>query len=153
MISKDKQEMFMWAAIAEAKKATAIGEVPIGAVVVRDGEIIGRGYNRTETDGDPTLHAEMIAIREAAQAMKGWRLTGCSLYVTAEPCTMCAGACILARLDAVYAGTESPKSGAAGSIAHILTAGHLNHKLHYEAGLLKEVCATLLTDFFSALRG
>ncbi|MDR2156559.1 MAG: nucleoside deaminase [Clostridiales Family XIII bacterium] len=139
-------------AIGEARKAAGAGEVPIGAVIVRDGQVVARGYNRTETEKDPTMHAEMIAIREAVRVLGGWRLSGCSMYVTAEPCVMCAGACILARLDAVYAGTESPKSGAAGSVRDILTSGVLNHASVYEVGILRGECAALLKEYFAALR-
>lgn len=139
-------------AILEAKKAAAVGEVPIGAVIVENGQIIARGRNETETLSDPTMHAEISAIREASRIHGRLRLTGCEMYVTTEPCTMCAGACVLARLDAVYAGTDSPKSGAAGSVKHILNSPDLNHRLHYESGILREECASLLSDFFSELR-
>jgi tRNA(adenine34) deaminase len=145
-------ECFMRLAVAEARKAAAAGDIPVGAVIVRDGCVVGRGFNRTEAEGDPTMHAEMVAIREAAKTLRGWRLTGCRMYVTAEPCSMCAGACVLARLDAVYAGTHSPKSGAAGSVKNILCSDDLNHKLVYETGILKEECAAVLKDFFAALR-
>jgi tRNA(adenine34) deaminase len=139
-------------AIVEAQKAGRAGDVPIGAVIVRDGHVVGRGYNRTEAENDPTMHAEIVAIREAAKTLGSWRLLECSMYVTAEPCIMCAGACILARLDAVYAGTDSPKSGAGGSVRDILTSGDLNHTLIYEVGILQTECAALLKDFFGALR-
>jgi tRNA(adenine34) deaminase len=149
---KNLRERFMREAVAEARKAGLAGDVPIGAVIVRDGLIVGRGFNRTEADGDPTMHAEMIAIREAAEAVGSQRLTGCSMYVTAEPCVMCAGACILARLDAVFAGTDSPKSGAGGSVRNILTSRDFNHALTYEVGILREECAALLKEFFAELR-
>ncbi|MDR0852188.1 MAG: tRNA adenosine(34) deaminase TadA, partial [Clostridiales Family XIII bacterium] len=154
MSTRDRiiHESFMKEAISEAARAAALGDVPIGAVIVKDGEVIGRGYNRTEVDRDPTMHAEMIAIRDAAKHLGGSRLTGCSLYVTVEPCAMCAGACVLARLDAVYAGTDSPKSGAAGSVKDILTSKELNHTLVYETGILKEECAVILKTFFTSLR-
>jgi len=139
-------------AIIQAAKASAYGDVPIGAVIVKDGKVIGRGANRSEFDRDPTQHAEIIAIKEAAKHVGNHRLTGCCMYVTAEPCTMCAGACVLARLDAVYAGTKSPKSGAAGSVKDILNEPGLNHRLHYESGILSEECASLLSDFFKGLR-
>ncbi|MDR1028524.1 MAG: nucleoside deaminase [Clostridiales Family XIII bacterium] len=139
-------------ALEEAKKAGMAGDVPIGAVIARDGLIVARGHNRTEADRDPTGHAEMIAIRAAADALGARRLSGCSMYVTAEPCVMCAGACILARLDAVYAGTDSPKSGAGGSVKDILTSGELNHTLIYEVGILRSECAALLKGFFADLR-
>jgi tRNA(adenine34) deaminase len=139
-------------ALSEARRAASYGDVPIGAVIVKDGRIIGRGANRTELDGDPTMHAEVIAIRNAAAALASPRLEGCTMYVTVEPCTMCAGACVLSRLEAVYAGTDSPKSGAAGSVKEILNAPGLNHRLEYEVGLLKEECAAMLKEFFAALR-
>jgi tRNA(adenine34) deaminase len=142
----------MTEALREARAAGQAGDVPIGAVIVRDGEIVGRGSNRTERDGDPTMHAEIAAIREAAERLGTPRLVGCEMYVTLEPCTMCAGACVLARLDAVIAGTESPKSGAAGSVKDILTSGDLNHSLRYEVGLMREECAELMSGFFAKLR-
>jgi tRNA(adenine34) deaminase len=142
----------MMEALREARAAGEAGDVPIGAVIVRDGEIVGRGSNRTERDGDPTLHAEIAAIRAAAERLGTPRLVGCEMFVTLEPCTMCAGACVLARLDAVTAGTESPKSGAAGSVRDILTSGDLNHSLRYEVGLLREECARLMSGFFARLR-
>ena len=139
-------------AIREAEKAAGHGDIPIGAVIVKDGEIVGRGANRVEIDRDPTRHAEMIAIGEAAKSLGNQRLTGCSMYVTVEPCSMCAGACVLARLDAVYAGASSPKSGAAGSVKDILTAPGLNHQMYYEAGILEEECSAMLSGFFEKLR-
>jgi tRNA(adenine34) deaminase len=147
-----EKEAFMREAIQEAKRAGACGDVPVGAVIVRDGQVIARGANRTEADRDPTMHAEIIAIREASKAVGSPRLVGCEMYVTVEPCSMCAGACVLARLEAVHAGTSSPKSGAAGSVKEILTAPGLNHQLAYEVGVLQEECAALLTEFFAALR-
>jgi tRNA(adenine34) deaminase len=147
-----EREAFMREAICEAEKAGSYGDVPIGAVVVKDGQIIARGANRTEADLDPTMHAEIIAIRAAAKVVGSPRLIGCDIYVTVEPCSMCAGACVLARLEAVYAGTVSPKSGAAGSVREILTAPGLNHQLRYEVGILQDECAGLLTEFFAALR-
>jgi tRNA(adenine34) deaminase len=148
----ERRNRYMSEALACANMAKQLGEVPIGAVVVREDRIISRAYNRAETDSDPTAHAEIIAIREAAKALGTWRLTGCELYVTAEPCIMCAGACILARLDAVFAGTKSPKSGAAGSVKDVLTGGDLNHIVHYETGIMREECAALLSEFFKDLR-
>jgi tRNA(adenine34) deaminase len=139
-------------AILEAQKVDATGDVPIGAVIVKDGVIVARGFNMTEALNDATMHAEMTAIREASKNLGSMRLVGCEMYVTAEPCAMCAGACVLARLDAVYAGTESPKSGAAGSVNDILESEALNHRVRYECGLLKEECSALLSDFFRKLR-
>ena len=147
-----RHEKFMALALKEARKAALIGEVPIGAVIVKGDEVIGRGYNRNESENDPTLHAEMIAIRRAARHLGAWRLIGCTMYVTVEPCTMCAGAAVLARLDAVVAGTESDKSGACGSVKDILDSGDLNHKIGYMVGVLEEECAETLSGFFKELR-
>ena len=145
-------EKYMALAIREARKAARIGEIPIGAVIVKDGEVIGRGYNRNESGKDPTLHAEMTAIRSAAKKLGAWRLVGCTMYVTVEPCTMCAGAALLARLDAIVTGAESDKSGACGSVADILTSGDLNHRVEYTKGVLGRECADLLSGFFKGLR-
>ena len=139
-------------ALREAEKAARAGEIPVGAVIVKDGGVIARGYNRNESGKDPTLHAEMIAIRRAAKKLGAWRLAGCTMYVTVEPCSMCAGAAVLARLDAVVAGAGSDKSGACGSVKDILTGGGLNHRVRYEAGVLEEECAALLSGFFKRLR-
>ena len=149
----DIQNAHMRAAIEEAKLAFEKGEVPIGAVIVKDGEIIARGHNMTETAGDATCHAEMIAIRKASEAIGNWRLAGCEMYVTAEPCTMCAGAIVVSRLDAVYAGTESARSGAAGSVRDILNSSEFKNGITFEIGILKDECAALLTEFFRTLRG
>jgi tRNA(adenine34) deaminase len=139
-------------ALKEARKAGVAGDVPIGAVIVKDGKVVARGANRTERDGDPTMHAEIAAIRAAARKLGSPRLVDCAMYVTVEPCSMCAGACVLARLDAVVAGANSPKSGAAGSVKDILTSGDLNHSLTYVAGVMKEESAALLKRFFGELR-
>lgn len=139
-------------AILEAKKAEKINEVPIGAVVVRNGEIIGRGYNLTESSSDPTMHAEMIAIREATKSIGYSRLYGCTLYVTCEPCTMCAGAIVLARLKKVVIGTMDQKTGACGSIYNILQQEKLNHQVEIETGVLADTCSAMMTDFFKGLR-
>jgi tRNA(adenine34) deaminase len=143
---------YMAEALKEARAAGDAGDVPIGAVIVKDGTVVGRGSNRTERDGDPTMHAEVAAIRDAARTLGTPRLVGCEMYVTVEPCAMCAGACVLARLDAVVAGTDSPKSGAAGSVKDILTSGDLNHRLRYESGVMKSECAGLMSSFFAGLR-
>jgi tRNA(adenine34) deaminase len=148
----DVKKVFMAEAVREAVRAGEAGDVPIGAVIVKDGEIVGRGSNRTERDGDPTMHAEIVAIRDAAARLGSPRLVDCEMYVTVEPCAMCAGACVLARLDSVTAGTQSPKSGAAGSVSDILTSGDLNHRLSYEVGLMREECAALMSEFFARLR-
>ncbi|SEM84967.1 tRNA adenosine(34) deaminase TadA [Lihuaxuella thermophila] len=145
-------EFFMEAALEEAKKAESIGEVPIGAVVVLDGEIIGRGHNLRETHQDPTAHAEMIAIREAAERIGSWRLTDCILYVTLEPCPMCAGAIVQSRIKEVVYGTEDPKAGCAGTLMNLLDDPRFNHQTPIVTGILKEECSRILTDFFRALR-
>ena len=145
-------ETYMKEALAEAKKAGEIGEVPIGAVIVKDGEVIGRGYNLRETENDPTAHAEMIAIREAAAKTGSWRLNDCTLYVTLEPCPMCAGAIIQARIDTVVYGTEDPKAGCAGTLMNILQDGRFNHQTEMITGVMKEECSTILTSFFKELR-
>ena len=148
----NEHEKYMALALCEARKAGRIGETPIGAVIVKDGKVVGRGYNRTESGKDPTLHAEMIAIRKAAKKTGAWRLMDCTMYVTVEPCSMCAGAAVLARLDAVIAGAESDKSGACGSINDILASDSLNHRVDYMVGVLGKECAGLLSEFFKGLR-
>ncbi len=145
-------ELFMEEALKLARLAAEAGEVPVGAVIVKDGEIIGRGFNSTETDKDPTCHAEMKAIRQAAAALGGWRLSGCSMYVTLEPCSMCAGAIVLARLDALYIGTPDPKSGACVSLSQITTDSRLNHRVELHVGILQEECSAVMKDFFRKLR-
>ena len=143
---------FMIEALAEAKKAAALGEVPVGAVVVKDGEIIGRGHNMTETAKDPTAHAEMAAIREAAAKLGGWRLLGCSMYVTCEPCAMCAGALVWARIEKLYIGTMDPKGGACGSVFNIPEERRLNHQIEIETGIMQEECSGIMKEFFKKLR-
>lgn len=145
-------ERWMREALEEAKKAAEIGEVPIGAVIVRDGEIVGRGHNRRETDRDPTAHAEMIAIREAAERLGGWRLIGCSLYVTLEPCPMCAGAILQSRIERVVYGATDPKGGCAGTLMNLLTDERFNHRSQVVPGVLAEECGSFLTGFFRKLR-
>ncbi len=142
----------MKAALEEAKKAAAMGEVPIGAVIVKDGEIVGRGHNETETAKDPTAHAEMIAIRQAARNLGGWRLTGCTMFVTTEPCSMCAGAIVWSRIRKLFIGTMDPKSGACGSVFNIPQESRLNHFVEIETGLMQEECSSLMKDFFKKLR-
>ena len=139
-------------AYKEAETAAAEGEVPVGAVVVRDGEIIARAHNRTEQAKDPTAHAEILAIREAAARLGGWRLTGCSMFVTTEPCSMCAGAIVWARIDKLYIGTMDPKAGACGSVFNIPQEARLNHYVEIETGLMSEECSNLMKDFFRKLR-
>lgn len=145
-------EHFMQAALEEARKAMAIGEVPIGAVVVRNGEIVGRGHNLRETGKDPTLHAEMIAIREASQRLGGWRLIGCTLYVTLEPCPMCAGAIVQGRIEQVVYGASDPKAGCAGTLMNLLAEPRFNHQVPVVAGVLEEECGQILKAFFRRLR-
>jgi len=150
--SMNEHEKYMALALREARKAARIGETPIGAVIVKDGKVVGRGFNRVESGKDPTLHAEMIAIRRAAARLGAWRLIGCTMYVTVEPCSMCAGAAVLSRLDAIVAGAESDKSGACGSVRDILESDKLNHRVSYDAGVLGEECAAVLGEFFKGLR-
>ena len=143
---------YMEEALGEARAALELDEVPVGAVIVRDGEIIGRGYNRTRTDSDPTAHGEMIAIRQAAKRLGSWRLTGCTMYVTLEPCSMCAGAIVWARIDRLVIGAMDPKAGACGSVFNIPQEEKLNHFVDVETGVMQEECSVLLSDFFKELR-
>ncbi len=145
-------EDYMREALAEAKAAAAAGEVPVGAVVVLDGEIVGRGHNTTETDRDPTCHAEMNALRDASKRLGRLRLTGCDLYVTCEPCAMCAGAIVLARVARLFVGTPDPKAGACGSLRNVVCDERLNHRVELTTGVLQEECAAELKNFFKALR-
>jgi len=142
----------MNAALAEARLAEEAGEVPIGAVVVRDGEIVASGQNRVLRDLDPTAHAEIVALREAAKVIGNYRLNGCTLYVTLEPCAMCAGAMIHARLDRLVFAASDPKAGAAGSVLEVLNHPQLNHKMVVEQGILAEESAELLRSFFRERR-
>ena len=139
-------------ALEEAKKAKALGEIPIGAVVVKNGEIIGRGHNLTESSKDPTAHAEVIAIREAAQTLGGWRLIGCQMYVTVEPCAMCAGALVWSRMEELFIGTMDPKSGACGSVFNIACCNELNHEVQIHTGIMQQECEDIMKDFFKKLR-
>jgi tRNA(adenine34) deaminase len=145
-------EALIGEAIAEARLAEQRGEVPVGAVVVRDGTIIARAGNRTVADRDPTGHAELIAIRQAAAHVGSWRLSGCSLYVTLEPCAMCAGAIVLARLDRVVFGAWDDKAGMAGSVGDLLRHPRLNHRPGVLAGVRAPECAALLETFFRQRR-
>ncbi|NLI60107.1 MAG: nucleoside deaminase [Clostridiales bacterium] len=145
-------ERFMVEALKEAQKAYDLDEVPIGAVVVKDGEIIGRGYNLREKAQNPILHAEMLAISRAAQRVKSWRLTGCEIYVTIEPCPMCAGAMIQGRLDRLIFGARDPKAGCAGSLYDIVQDRRFNHRLEVVEGILKEDCSRIIKDFFKKKR-
>ena len=139
-------------ALDEAKAAIEHGDVPIGAVVVHGGIVVGKGHNARELDQDPTAHAELIALREAATTLGRWRLSGCALYVTLEPCAMCAGAIVLARVPRVVYGTADPKAGAAGSVLDILAEPRLNHRPAVTGGVLAPDCAALLVRFFASRR-
>jgi tRNA(adenine34) deaminase len=139
-------------ALAEAEKALAFGDVPIGAIAVRDGVVIGGGYNRREADQDPTAHAEMLALREAAKVVGHWRLEGVTLYCTLEPCAMCAGAMVLARLPRLVYATTDPKAGAGGSVMNILQHPQLNHRVEVDSGLMADDAAAQIRAFFAMLR-
>jgi tRNA(adenine34) deaminase len=145
--------VFMEAAIEEARRAEQLGEVPIGAVIVKEGKIIGRGHNLRETSNDATAHAEMIAIREASKTLGAWRLMGCTLYVTLEPCPMCAGAIVQSRIPLVVYGASDPKAGCAGTLMNLLQEERFNHRAQIISGVMKDVCSHMLTDFFRRLRG
>lgn len=145
-------EIYMKEALLEAKKAMDIEEVPIGAVIVKNGEIIARAHNLRELSKDPTSHAEVLAIRKASEILGGWRLTGCDLYVTVEPCPMCAGAIMLSRIDRLIIGTMDPKGGAVGSILNIVEDERFNHYTEVIRGVLKEECAGMMKMFFKKLR-
>jgi tRNA(adenine34) deaminase len=142
----------MLEALAEARRAAGIGEVPIGAVIVRQGEVIGRGHNRRETDGDPLAHAELLAIREAALRLPGWRLEGCTMYVTLEPCAMCAGALVNSRVERLVYGAPDPKAGFCGTLGNLVQDPRLNHRFEVTAGVLEGESAALLRGFFASLR-
>ena len=136
----------------EADIAESLGEVPIGAVIVLDGQIIGRGHNLRETSQDPTTHAEVIAIRQAAKQLGSWRLLDCTLYVTLEPCVMCMGAIILARIPQLVFGCRDPKAGAVGSIYNLAEDERFNHQVKVREGVLQQECSTQLSHFFQSLR-
>ncbi|WP_019537311.1 tRNA adenosine(34) deaminase TadA [Paenibacillus ginsengihumi] len=144
---------YMRAAIEEARKAEAIREVPIGAVIVKDGEIIGRGHNLRETTRDPLAHAELLAIRQASEYLDAWRLLDCRLYVTLEPCPMCAGAIVQSRIVQVVYGTADPKAGCSGTLMNLLQEERFNHRVDVVSGVLQEECSSMLTQFFRRLRG
>ena len=145
-------EWYMKQALKEAKKAYELGEVPIGCVIVYNGKIIGRGYNRRNTDKNTLCHAEITAVKKASKVMGDWRLEGCTMYVTLEPCQMCAGACVQSRIDKVVIGCMSPKSGCAGSVINILDMEQFNHQVEIETGVLEKECSIMLTRFFEELR-
>jgi len=142
----------MMEALAEARRAAEIGEVPIGAVVVRDGVVVGRGHNRREIDGDPLAHAEILAIRQAASVAGGWRLSGCTMYVTLEPCAMCAGALVNGRVERLVYGAPDPKAGYCGTLGNVVQDPRLNHRLEVTAGVMESESAALLRGFFASLR-
>lgn len=152
MITTSEHERWMAEAIVEAKKAEKLKEVPIGAVIVQNGQIIGRGHNLRESRQDPTAHAEMVAIKEASKFLNAWRLLDSTLYVTLEPCPMCAGAILQARIATVVYGTTDPKAGCAGTLMNILQDDRFNHRTEIISDVCKEECSTLLSSFFRKLR-
>lgn len=145
-------ERFMQEALSEAEKALALGEVPVGAVVICQDEIIGRGHNQRELLHDPTAHAEVLALRDAATHQGGWRLSGCTLYVTLEPCPMCAGALLQSRIERVVYGADDPKGGCAGSLLNILQFPGFNHEVKITGGILAAESTALLQEFFQQRR-
>jgi tRNA(adenine34) deaminase len=143
---------YMKEALKEAKKAELIDEVPIGCVIVKDDKIIARGHNQRETKQSPIGHAEIIAINKASKKLKSWRLEGCDIYVTLEPCIMCSGAIIQSRINKVYYGASDPKGGALGSSINVLEANNINHHPEVISGVLKEECSSIITNYFKAKR-
>lgn len=148
----DSEEKYMKEALKQAEKAYALEEAPIGCVIVREGKIIARGYNRRNTDKNPLAHAELAAIRKASKKCKDWRLEDCTMYVTLEPCQMCAGAIVQSRMRKVVIAAMNPKAGCAGSILNLLQMAEFNHQVELEKGLLEAECASLLSSFFQKLR-
>lgn len=148
----EEKEKYMKEALKEAQKAYNKLEVPVGAIIVKDGKIIARGHNQKETKFDTTKHAEIIAIQKASKKLNSWRLLDCEMYVTLEPCPMCAGALINSRIKKVYIGTNDEKTGAIGSVFNILEDYTFNHKVEFEKGIMKEECEQILKDFFKNLR-
>ena len=146
------QEKYMREAIRQAKKAEALMEVPIGCVIVYQDKIIARGYNRRNTDKNTLSHAELNAIRKASKKLGDWRLEGCTMYVTLEPCQMCAGALVQARIDEVVVGSRNPKAGCAGSVMNLLNVEQFNHQVKITEGVLEEECSAMLSSFFRKLR-
>ncbi len=149
---KNEDITYMKMALIEARKAVEMAEVPIGAIVVLDGEIIGRGFNQKESQNDPTAHAEILAIRDAARNISSWRLENSTLYVTLEPCPMCAGAMIQARVKRLVFGASDPKAGVTGTLYNLVEDKRFNHQLEVKGGVLAEECSSLLKQFFSELR-
>ena len=151
-INPEEELLYLHAAIAEAHAAERDGEVPVGAVVVHGGEIIARGNNRVLRDSDPTAHAEIVAMRAAGAVLGNYRLEGCTLYTTLEPCAMCAGAILHARITRLVYAASDPKAGACGSVLSVMNHSQLNHKVEVVSGLLAEECGAMLTEFFRARR-
>ncbi len=147
-----EEERYMKEAIRQAYKAWKLQEVPIGCVIVKDGKIIARGYNRRNTDKNTLAHAELLAIRKASRAVGDWRLEECTMYITLEPCQMCAGAIVQARISRVVIGSRNPKAGCAGSVLNLLQMPRFNHQVELTEGILEEECSSMLTDFFKELR-
>lgn len=143
---------YMKIALDEAKKALSIYEVPVGAIIVYKGEVIGRGYNTRETSKDPTAHAEMIAIKEASEHLGAWRLLDCTMYVTLEPCAMCAGAIVNSRIERLVIGTRDDKRGCCGTIEDLTNHEKFNHRVEVEFGVLRDECSSIISDFFKELR-
>ena len=152
IIKQKTDEKFMKQALLQAKKAKELGEVPIGCVIVQDGKVIGRGYNRRNTDKSTLSHAEITAIRKESKKLKDWRLEECTLYVTLEPCQMCAGAIVQARVKEVVIGAMNPKAGCAGSILNLFTMKQFNHQVQTTYGVCEEECSQILKQFFAGLR-
>lgn len=146
------EEKFMREALKEAVKAFQKGEAPVGAVIVLNGHIIARGHNQKELKNDPTMHAEMIAVRKACKKLNSWRLSGCEMYVTLEPCPMCAGALVQSRIDKLHIGAPDPKAGASGSVMDVTGSQSLNHFIEVTFGILDDECSSILTGFFKKLR-
>ena len=147
-----EEETYMREAVRQARKAWKLGEVPIGCVIVREGRIIARGYNRRNTDKNTLAHAELQAIRRASRIVGDWRLEDCTMYVTLEPCQMCAGAIVQARIPRLVIGSRNPKAGCAGSILNLLQVPEFNHQVELTEGVLEEECSAMLTNFFRELR-
>ncbi len=147
-----QDEKYMREAIKQAKKAYAIGEVPIGCVIVYEDQIIARGYNRRTVDKNTLAHAELLAIKKASKKMDDWRLEGCTMYVTLEPCQMCAGAIVQSRMSKVVVGCMNPKAGCAGSILNLLQMDEFNHQVELETGVMEEACSEMMKEFFRELR-
>ncbi len=152
IIDRSRDQEFMRLALALAAQGAALGEVPVGAVLVQHGQVLGQGFNRPITDSDPSAHAEMVAIRAAARAASNYRLPGSTLYVTLEPCSMCAGLIVHSRVERVVYGALEPKAGIVQSQGQFFTQGFLNHRVIYEGGVLAEECGAILSEFFKARR-